>query len=616
METGWMSQFNIALGTKRRIIFHGNIMDSILDCCDKEHSLPMPFVDWLKERLSLAGYSRIITYNNDSMPRVIKWDDLPQQEAENAFFQFVRDLSVAPQLQDDYQPAMVLKKIRRLLSRSEKPAVAIITHADLRIRYPSQEAVALNRLTENAARISITYTQEGKSNINDETPVTEHENRIIQNLAILIYSRGNSIPPEFVSTDPDTSLILVPRPNYTQRLCFFERCSDQFYGGENIQNEPKKLAHITEGYRMNELDQLLRLSQLERISLEQFPRLQALYKFGRKEDRWAQIPLNEAEDFFLNSYCIRGQDEAVSSVIDMLYIGKHRIPCLIDKTSQKPRVVLFLVGPTGVGKTMVGRGTALFLTGSTENFLRIDMSEYRQDHSDQRLIGPPPGYVGYTEGGQLTNFVKAKPFSVVLMDEVEKANSKILDLLLQILDGARLTDGKGETVDFTETSLVFTSNIGMDEMNKIGDLDINDHDTVSHYFMKKVEEYFERIERPELFNRLKRGVVVFNFIQEETALTVLTDKLKSLTADINELLECKGSSARINFSNNDKNDRDVVNRLLKYVNNQKYGLRDVNNIIEQKISIAQAKFLDDPPDYGIYGYGWDHQKDRVKIYEG
>src|SRR4030095_195673 len=137
------------------------------------------------------------------------------------------------------------------------------------------------------------------------------------------------------------------------------------------------------------------------------------------------------------------------------------------------------------------------------------MSEFQRDHSDQRLIGPPPGYVGYSEGGQLTNWVLNRPHSVILIDEVEKAHERILDIFLQILEGARLTDGKGATVDMSDTILIFTSNIGTEEAIAEG-VQSRSAPEVEATFLNAVETYVrEELGRPELYNRLKKGIVVF-----------------------------------------------------------------------------------------------------------
>jgi ATP-dependent Clp protease ATP-binding subunit ClpA len=186
----------------------------------------------------------------------------------------------------------------------------------------------------------------------------------------------------------------------------------------------------------------------------------------------------------------------------------------------KPKGTLFLVGPTGTGKTELAKTLAEFLFGDESAFIRFDMSEYNHEHSDQKLIGAPPGYVGFEQGGQLTNAVRSKPFSVILFDEVEKAHGRILDKFLQILEDGRLTDSRGETVFFSESVIIFTSNIGAATMPETDDKEL-----IKQHFLRAVEEHFIRqLNRPELLNRLGDNIVVFNKITDNTFRKSILDK--------------------------------------------------------------------------------------------
>jgi ATP-dependent Clp protease ATP-binding subunit ClpA len=140
-----------------------------------------------------------------------------------------------------------------------------------------------------------------------------------------------------------------------------------------------------------------------------------------------------------------------------------------SRYSNRPKGVLFFAGPTGVGKTELAKTITEFIFGSEHNYIRFDMSEFSQEHADQRLVGAPPGYVGYEVGGELTNAIRQRPFSVVLFDEIEKAHPKILDIFLQILDDGRLTSGRGETAYFSESLIIFTSNLGIYEITPTGE---------------------------------------------------------------------------------------------------------------------------------------------------
>jgi ATP-dependent Clp protease ATP-binding subunit ClpB len=166
------------------------------------------------------------------------------------------------------------------------------------------------------------------------------------------------------------------------------------------------------------------------------------------------------------------------------------------------------MGPTGVGKTELGRALAEFLFDDEDAMVRIDMSEFMEKHSVARLIGAPPGYVGYEEGGYLTEAVRRRPYSVVLMDEIEKAHPDVFNVLLQILDDGRLTDGKGRTVDFTNTIIVMTSNVGSEW---IGELGASDEEEMRRRVTDALRAQF----RPEFLNRVDETVIFKSLSLEE-----------------------------------------------------------------------------------------------------
>ncbi|MDK4589923.1 AAA family ATPase, partial [Kingella kingae] len=197
-----------------------------------------------------------------------------------------------------------------------------------------------------------------------------------------------------------------------------------------------------------------------------------------------------------------GQDEAVRAVADAIRRSRSGLA-----DPNKPYGSFLFLGPTGVGKTELCKTLANFLFDSEDHLIRIDMSEYMEKHSIARLIGAPPGYVGYEEGGYLTEQVRRKPYSVILLDEVEKAHPDVFNILLQVLDDGRLTDGQGRTVDFKNTVVVMTSNIGSQNIQEMGDT--SDYAAVKEAVMDDVKAYF----RPELINRIDE-VVVFHGLSQ------------------------------------------------------------------------------------------------------
>ena len=196
-----------------------------------------------------------------------------------------------------------------------------------------------------------------------------------------------------------------------------------------------------------------------------------------------------------------GQDEAVGLVADAI----RRSRAGLSDPSRPYGSFLFL-GPTGVGKTELTKALADFLFDSDEHMIRIDMSEFMEKHSVARLIGAPPGYVGYEEGGYLTEAVRRKPYSVVLLDEVEKAHPDVFNVLLQVLDDGRLTDGQGRTVDFRNTVIVMTSNLGSQQIQHMSG---QPYEAVKEVVWEEIKQHF----RPEFLNRIDE-VVVFHALDK------------------------------------------------------------------------------------------------------
>jgi len=597
---GWKSRVEVALGTVHRMVLQGNILDSVLQ--DDPPLKPVPLANWLVSRLRKAGYQRIVCYDHGSDPEIAYWQGMEPQEGLRALMQPEGAPRVEMRRTDPSNPLAVLGRFHDMLADASVPGVCILKFQEHRYRVPSEEAVALQRLTSGAVSAPVSGDE-----AQDEGDEQSGE---IPNLAIMLYADENQIPQEFLRTDPDTALVRVPYPGFTERVSYFYHNQSAFYVDAERASTyaPEELARLTEGYRLHELEQLGRLSEQEQIGIDGLHNLQDLLRFGRRENPWSQMDDMATADRKFSQ--VRGQDEAIAQVKNALLRGKWGIPNLIDPSSRKPPMVLFFVGGTGVGKTMMARQMADFLTGSPDGLKIIDMSEYRQEHSVQRLIGAPPSYVGFSEGGQLTNRVKERPFSVVLFDEVEKANERILDIFLQILDGARLTDGKGETVDFSQTGLIFTSNIGTEDIPDSG-LNRDDYAVVTEYFNARVKEYFEDMERPEIYNRLKSGIVVFNFISQADARTVIEYKVTTVTRELNRKLQ----SGEIVFTTDD--DSDLIDSLLGCVD-LTYGMRDVDNILMTKIGNTAARFLDSAAasDYhlqGQYRYCWIADEERVKI---
>jgi len=259
-----------------------------------------------------------------------------------------------------------------------------------------------------------------------------------------------------------------------------------------------------------------------------------------------------------------GQDEAVRVVADAIRRSRAGL-----SDPNRPYGSFLFLGPTGVGKTELCKALAEFLFDSQEHIIRLDMSEFMEKHSVARLIGAPPGYVGYEEGGYLTEAVRRKPYSVILMDEVEKAHPDVFNVLLQVLDDGRLTDGQGRTVDFSNTVIVMTSNLGSQMIQQMAG---DDYQVIKLAVMAEVKSYF----RPEFINRLDE-VVVFHSLDERHIASIARIQLQYLEKRLAQM------EMKLEVSD------EALAELAKAGFDPIYGARPLKRAIQQELENPLAK---------------------------
>ncbi len=265
---------------------------------------------------------------------------------------------------------------------------------------------------------------------------------------------------------------------------------------------------------------------------------------------------------------IIGQDEAVRSVSRAVRRARAGL-----KDPKRPIGSFIFLGPTGVGKTELGRALAEALFGDENSVIRLDMSEYMEKHTAARLIGAPPGYIGYEEGGQLTEKVRRSPYSVILLDEIEKAHPDVFNILLQILEDGRLTDGKGRTVDFRNTVVIMTSNVGANFLNKstVGfGASASDEEADYDKMKERVMDELKRTFRPEFLNRVD-DLIVFHALSKEHIRQIVDIMLNELNKRIEEY------SLHIEVSD------DVKGKLLQEGFDPTYGARPLRRVIQRRL---------------------------------
>lgn len=395
---------------------------------------------------------------------------------------------------------------------------------------------------------------------------------------IIISSKKLSNFPSALHLDnPKVSKIQVQLPTRKIKEKFVVENLENF----NIQmSDLNDFIDKLEGLTLVEIEQIGKLSKFEKNTSKSYKQILNQFKYGSDENPWEEIRKEKIANMEnILAKRVKGQNLAIEKVSDIVvkaYVGISGMQHSANKI--KPKGTLFFVGPTGVGKTELAKSLAEFLFGDESACIRFDMSEYNSEHSDQRLIGAPPGYVGYEAGGQLTNKIKEKPFSVILFDEIEKAHKKILDKFLQILEDGRLTDGKGETVYFSDCIIIFTSNIGTDSINS------NDENS-KDLFKKAVKDYFKNeLGRPEILNRIgEENIVAFDFIKDKA---FLKDILLIKLENIKEFIKEKYNNATIEFENKDE----VFLQRAKNSNIENGG-RGALNDMENYLINPLSKFL-------------------------
>ena len=416
-----------------------------------------------------------------------------------------------------------------------------------------------------------------------------------RNTLILIVNNLRDLPEWFISSNPEMRSLVIPVPDRETRQIYVETAFSLNTSSISVDGKSDGEIFIdkTDGMSLKELDELRRMYARQDMAESNLSSLVDVYKYGLKENKWASvIEKLERDPETAIKRRVKGQDQAVSAVVSVLKRSALGLSGATHSSSSKPKGILFLSGPTGTGKTEIVKSVAELLFGDERSLLRFDMSEYQSDNADQKLFGAPPGYVGYAEGGQLTNAVRANPFSVVLFDEIEKATSSIMDKFLQILEDGRMTDGQGNTVYFSETIIFFTSNIGFSEEV----FDPSGRHVVDHVTLIKPGEPYESMQskvmdsmkanfKPEFLGRIGNNVIVFNYIDDASAGEIVNARIDQINRTVESqhgvVVEAEPSCVAM-----------LVERALQADVKEKGG-RGIGNLIETEYLNRLSDFLFD-----------------------
>jgi len=527
----WLAEVDRLLPIRAQFAVSGNIRDSFLVPLASGAQL-VPLLRGLWETFSRRGFAALLVFDSAEGLRAYP-NEAPVRELLDRVFEL--KLAAGPQMLSLESLSALM---RRVASEREVRCALVLDFASRLARQP-------DHLSESEHRF---FVAAEKASLQASPVVPKGGGAPLFNPTVWLLNRVQDLPSWFVLDSERVAGVVVARPDYETRHATARSLAPLFAGyaqaPEAIQQQfLHKLSTGTEGLTLTALADITALAAQEGLGVDAVDDAVRRYKIGATDNPWkkdhlrAQVGQAEA----MIEERVKGQRAAVVKSLDILkrsvlgLTGAH-----VRSVGSRPRGVLFLAGPTGVGKTELAKTLTQLVFGDERAYLRFDMSEFAQEHTAARLLGAPPGYIGFDAGGELTNAVREKPFSLVLFDEIEKAHPSILDKFLQILEDGRLTDGRGDTAYFSDAIIVFTSNLGIYVEDGAGRRVQNvkpgdSYDAVESKVREAIGEHFKyRLSRPEILNRIGDNIVVFNFITPDVAEQIFAGMLRNVSKRLAE----------------------------------------------------------------------------------
>lgn len=526
----WLRDLLRFIPLKSQFVLFGNVRDLQASEIAPNIITPLPFNQTLYNSLYEVGYVHIITYTPLTG---FQWVANPTQSLQDgAMLMQQLGLTVTGD-----RASGNIDSLNSLLEKWQtitgQPIALCIDFASCLLSHRDNLSPAEHSLFTRA----LVTSHQAKAR-----PAGEH-NQPFFNSVFWVVEKETDLPDWFTVNNPRIRAIPVAKPDSQIRRALAPNLLVSLAGFSSlIESEKESLLNDfideTEGLLLLDLVAIVQLARIEEVEITRISDAVRRYKVGITEDPWQKIDKQKIRNApQVIQRRVKGQQHAVTHLLDII---KRAMTGVGSNKGGRPRGVLFLAGPTGVGKTELAKTVTQLLFGDESAYIRFDMSEFSAEHADQRLIGAPPGYVGYDSGGELTNAIREKPFSVVLFDEIEKAHPHLMDKFLQIIDDGVLTSGRGDRVYFSEALIIFTSNLGIYRVDNNGERVANvlphePFESVSRKVKSEIERHFKLVlNRPELLNRIGENIIVFDFIREDVAEQIFEQMVVNILSSLDK----------------------------------------------------------------------------------